>query len=220
MRVNQHNIYCTGMGVTCVSLKSLTPTQYTIAPRDLAVSACWKKEGINILLPENWSWNCSSLGNPPQCEAATSCCAVMSWCSCSSPSVSAMITLAVPGGITQTCYNLNIIHNLTGSCHTDGLFDAHQSSPAVSARLPTNERTFSWSDCQEIPKVSHLNWSFTFDLLFATKTVWFSVSNNIKKHCDKGVPSVIQGAWTCLHQESLFSEHSAPFWCPLCREER
>ncbi len=50
----KRNIYGIGVGVTCVSLKSLTPTQYTIAPRDLALSACWKKEGINILLPENW----------------------------------------------------------------------------------------------------------------------------------------------------------------------
>lgn len=33
----------TGRGFTCVSLKSLTPTQYTMAPRDLAFSACWRK---------------------------------------------------------------------------------------------------------------------------------------------------------------------------------
>lgn len=36
-------IHWTGRGITCVSLKSLTPTQYTMAPRDLASSACWKK---------------------------------------------------------------------------------------------------------------------------------------------------------------------------------
>ena len=47
-------IYSTGMAVTCVSLKSFTPTQYTIAPRDLALSACREKEGKHLLLPENW----------------------------------------------------------------------------------------------------------------------------------------------------------------------
>lgn len=31
---------------TCVSLKSLTPTQYTIAPRVLALSACWRTGGM------------------------------------------------------------------------------------------------------------------------------------------------------------------------------
>lgn len=39
--------------ITCVSLKSLTPTQYTIAPRDLARSACWRNKVLNLLLPEN-----------------------------------------------------------------------------------------------------------------------------------------------------------------------
>lgn len=82
----------------------------------------------------------------PQFEVATSCCAVVSWCSCSSPSVSAMITLAVPGRNIQAVTFI-MIGNLEVGFHTNGLFKSYQSSPGVSARLPSNQKTSSWSDC-------------------------------------------------------------------------
>lgn len=50
-------IHWLGRGITCVSLKSLTPTQYTMAPRDLAFSACWKKNKEWIY----YSWNTGGL---------------------------------------------------------------------------------------------------------------------------------------------------------------
>lgn len=36
---------------TCVSLKSFTPTQYTIAPKDLALCACTQKT-VNLDNPQ------------------------------------------------------------------------------------------------------------------------------------------------------------------------
>lgn len=81
-----------------------------------------------------------------QFEVATSCCAVVSWCSCSSPSVSAMITLAVPGRNIQAVTFI-VIGNLEVDFYTNGLFDSYQNSPGVSARLPSNQKTISWSDC-------------------------------------------------------------------------
>lgn len=86
-----------------------------------------EREGINLLIPENWHPSTESVSAftedktaaveevGPQCEVATSCCASMSWCSCSSPSVNAMITLAVPGGNKKACYTFNMIHDLAWS---------------------------------------------------------------------------------------------------------
>lgn len=92
-------IHWIGRDATCVSLKSLTPTQYTMAPRDLAFSACWKKQGTDLLQLEYRSAAAqNAAAEAMEHDAATSSCAEMSWCSCSSPSVNAMITLAGPGG--------------------------------------------------------------------------------------------------------------------------
>lgn len=150
-------MYCTGMGLTCVSLKSLTPTQYTIAPRDRALSACWKKKWENTSVTPRKLALQATLGvclrllelklqqfrkTEPQFKVATSCCAVVSWCSCSSPSVSAMITLAVPGRNIQAVTFI-MIGNLEVGFHTNGLFKSYQSSPGVSARLPSNQKTIS-----------------------------------------------------------------------------
>lgn len=100
---------------TCVSLKSLTPTQYTIAPRVLALSACWKTGGM-IFIGHSSFFVC--LRMIPLLKFPTSCCAVMSWCSCSSPSVSAMITLAVPGRNIQVCYRCSHCSVAACLCYT------------------------------------------------------------------------------------------------------
>lgn len=127
----------TGRGFTCVSLKSLTPTQYTMAPRDLAFSACWRKT-------RNGSMTSEILEHPEaetaaaeeiEREAATSCCAVMSWCSCSSPSVKAMITLAGPGGNIPACQQPSTIHRVFKQTWS------YQSSPVGSAHSPENSNT-------------------------------------------------------------------------------
>lgn len=149
----------------------------------------------------------------PQCEVATSCCAVMSWCSCSSPSVNAMITLAVPGGNIKACYTFNMIHNLAWS---------RFSNEWVIWLLPK----FSWCICSFAFK-----WEDIFMVRLSVNTkafiyseLWFAgfilIVKEHKKHHDKVLPSAIPGAWMCLHQESLFLERSAPFWCLFCREER
>lgn len=73
-----------------------------------------QRSGFLCLLGKNreWIYDTRDTGAPEaetvaaeeiEREAATSCCAVMSWCSCSSPSVKAMITLAGPGGNTPAC---------------------------------------------------------------------------------------------------------------------
>lgn len=201
------------MCITCVSLKSLTPTQYTIAPRDLALSACSCTEGINVSFSENsaptailslelllqWFGERASV-----LSYYTSCCAVMSWCSCNSPSVSAIITLAVPGENIKSCYSFNMMP-----------FSLKCSQGWDVGCLPK----FSWNIC---------SFAFKWENIFMV-----TLSGNSSQHWNKslcqlwfsfswftwGLPSAAQGAWTCLHLESPFSERSAPFWCPLCREE-
>lgn len=69
-------IHWIGRGITCVSLKSLTPTQYTMAPRVLAVSACCKKskQGMDRLHLEYWSAETQNTATKEiECEVATCC---------------------------------------------------------------------------------------------------------------------------------------------------
>lgn len=77
-----------------------------------------QRSGFLCLLEKNSEWICdvrktgapeaeTAAAEETQREAATSCCAVMSWCSCSSPSVKAMITLAGPGGNIPACVSIH-----------------------------------------------------------------------------------------------------------------
>lgn len=110
-----------------------------MAPRDLAFSACGRKteEWINHARNTGAAEAEAAAAQETEREAgATSCCAVMSCCSCSSPSVKAMITLAGPAGRkhgnTPACVSIYQPSNQATLKQTS----SYQSSPVGSAHSP------------------------------------------------------------------------------------
>lgn len=189
-------------------MKSFTPTQYTIAPRRLASSAYWKTRA-------NAS-HASSLRKIAGYQTGkgflTWCCALMSCCVCRSPSVKAIITLAVPGKYTNKCCNFKIRSKLQKYMTTLKMLATHQIFPYVSGHLPLCRQTCSLLEEIWAGIVKNIHLALTVFCITYCVVKWECY--NVCLHSSAPGPSVY------LHQLSLCSEHSDPFGCSLCRGEK